>query len=178
MLATSLATGQASAIDPQRAERDAAEIVAKHDAFCRSPARPLSKRGLATCPIVDQLPSCEGLRAACEAERLQRAGNDDEASSRWLSDELRAVLVALGRTLVWLLLAALLVALAFPLIAALVRRRRERALAEGPARSEVPVARAAPEEDALLAEDDPEMPPRRAADLAPRPARGGLSSRT
>ena len=167
-LAVAFAAPHARAIDPARAERDAAEILSKQDAFCKSPARPMSKRGLATCPIAGELPACDGLRAACEEERLLKERRRADGKSRWLSDPLRAQLVAVGRVLIWVLLVGVVLALFVPLIAIFLRRRRERALAEPRATEASTRTGAAKPMEAPLSDEDPEVLLRRAAELEHR----------
>jgi hypothetical protein len=108
--------------------------------FCASPKLPLTPRMRALCPLASEVDGCEGLVAACkadasaaEAERLRR----DAERGKSATAQLLSALGFLAQGLVWLLIGLVLVAIAFPLVRALLRARRDKAVADAPARPNV-----------------------------------------
>jgi hypothetical protein len=96
--------------------------------FCSNPKPPFKDRQIELCPMAAELEGCEGLVAACKGEL--RAPPRTETSSSW-----KAILEALGylaKMLVWLLVLAAIALIAFPLIRAILRARRDQAVADAP----------------------------------------------
>jgi hypothetical protein len=134
-----------------------------HYAFCTKPKLPLSAHDRALCSLASSTTGCEGFAAACRDADRAEDDSENERDHSSLSDEARAALGMLGRSLVWLLVLGVIAAAAFPLLRALLRARRDRTIAKAPAPPNValPVARTilpAPEEsagaDAALREAD------------------------
>jgi hypothetical protein len=166
-LALAFTAGSAFAgprIDPDKVERDAAQVIRENDAFCTHPSRPLSVRARATCNSARELAHCEGLRAACDAERKSLEDAPKETPNL-LSEPFRAALSVVARALVWVVLAAVILAILIPLLSTLRRRRKESALAEKTEPTATPVAAPAPTEE-LLSDDDAETLLARAAEHA------------
>ena len=167
-VATSFAAPAAAALaDPSEAQAHAdAARAAEEMSFCRAPRKPLSPRARALCPTAREVPDCAGFVAACDAAQARRAPDVAPLAS------LRKLLGALAQGLVVLLAAAAVAAVAYPLVRALLRRRRDSSLADAQ-----PAARPAERVEAVSPElpvvDDAEAALRRADDLA----RGGELSR-
>jgi len=111
--------------------------------FCSAPKLPLSPRDRALCPLASQVDGCEALVAACKSdassaeEAVRRRRNADRGSGTWR--QVVGVLGFLAQGLVWLLIALVIAAIAVPLVRALLRARRDKALADAPVRPNVAV---------------------------------------
>lgn len=136
--ASALARPPGSLTAPQHVE------AARQDAqytFCSAPKLPLSPRQRALCPLASEVEGCEGLVAACkadassaaDAERLRRNAQRGKSATQ----QLLGALASLAQGLVWLLIAVVIAAIAFPLVRALLRARRDKAVADAPARPNV-----------------------------------------
>ncbi|MDB4942567.1 MAG: hypothetical protein JWP97_2101 [Labilithrix sp.] len=90
-------------------------------AFCARPRRPLGLRQRGLCSLASQVPRCEALQAACG-----EAPPKPESTRSRLTD----VLAAVGKILLWLLVLGVAAAVAFPLVRALLRARRDRRIAQ------------------------------------------------
>ena len=167
LLLALLSPASASALPPGSLTAPRDVELARQDpkyTFCSAPKLPLSPRQRALCPLASQVDGCEALVAACksdassaeEAERRRR--NAERESGTWR--QLVGALGFLAQGLVWLLIALVIAAIAFPLVRALLRARRDKALADAPVRPNV----AAPV--------DRPPPPRAEADLR---CRGGAT---
>jgi len=109
--------------------------------FCSAPKLPLSPRQRALCPLASEVDGCEGLVAACKSdassaadtERLRREAQRGKSATQ----QLLGALGSLAQGLVWLLIALVIAAIAFPLVCALLRARRDKAVADAPVRPNV-----------------------------------------
>lgn len=115
-----------AALDPSRANADVSRSVAERGyAFCRDPGEPLSYRARALCGHASQIPDCQGFAAACA--RADKASGEHPA--RGASDpsgaaaSVLAILGAISRMAVWLLVAAVVLAVLFPIARGLARMR-------------------------------------------------------
>ncbi|HRG97269.1 MAG TPA: hypothetical protein PLR99_13540, partial [Polyangiaceae bacterium] len=160
---TALTAPAAAALaDPSEAQANAdAARAAEAMSFCRAPRRPLSPRARALCPTARELPDCAGFVAACDAAQARRPAEGEGATLA----SLKRLLGALAQGLVVLLAAAALAALAYPIVQALRRRRRDASLADEPSTPKA-VERAEAASPELPAVDDAEAALRRADDLA------------
>ncbi len=95
--------------------------------FCRAPRTPLSARALALCPMAEDATDCAGLKAACHAALHKK----EQEKPSPIADSILHALGVLAHILVYLLVAAVLAAIAVPIVNALRKRRRDAALAEG-----------------------------------------------
>jgi hypothetical protein len=122
---TVAAPGSAGAVlDPSRAEVDAAEAIRGGAyTFCREPREPLSRRALALCPHAAEIPGCEGFAAACA--KTTPASPSRAPSWGGPLVGLPAILGSLAQATVWLLVAALFLAVLVPIVRALSKLRRE-----------------------------------------------------
>ncbi len=156
---------RATLADPSAAQANAdAARKAEAMSFCRAPRRPLAPRALALCPAARELPDCAGFAAACDAALAPKA---PEQHGELLAS-LKRALGLLAQALVYLLVAGVAFAIAYPIIQAIRRRRRDAALADTlPAASALPEAPGAPQD--LPTVDDADAALRHADDLA----RGG-----
>ena len=96
--------------------------------FCSTPKRPFKARQLELCSMAKELQDCEGLVAACKGELREPAKSD--RSSAWSS--IVEALGYLAKMLVWLLVLAAIALIAYPLIRAILRARRDQAVADAP----------------------------------------------
>jgi hypothetical protein len=121
--------GHAAAfMDPAHAASDVDSALREGDyAFCHKPREPLSWEARALCPHAASIPACEGLAAACARTEEPRQSRDLPA---WLVDTIGWLLAGVAQFVAWVLLPALVLALLWPAVRALVRLRRDRALAE------------------------------------------------
>jgi hypothetical protein len=160
-----------AALDPAHAQTDVTEAIReKAYPFCSKPREPLSQRALELCPAAGQIPDCEGFAAACA--KANAGTEDKEESSRHdFSGPWKAILSALGtlaQALVWLVVAALILAVLVPIVRALLRARRA---AEDTPAPEKPATVDATEPVPLPTSDE-ETLLRRAAELAARGENG------
>jgi len=91
--------------------------------FCARPETPLRPRVRALCPLASETPGCEAFAAACRADAEEAPAKPPEKPSS-------SVLGGIAQMLVWALVAALLLAAAYPLVLFIARRRRDASLAE------------------------------------------------
>ena len=99
--------------------------------FCQKPKRPLFSRQAELCSFSSDVEGCEGFAKACgEATKETK---DDAPSA------VSAALGSLAKGLVWILVIGVILAIALPLIRALLRARRDRQLADQPAAPNVAV---------------------------------------
>lgn len=102
--------------------------------FCAKPRAPLTMQQRELCPLAAEIDGCEALVAACKGEVPAEPKN----SSTW-----RSIVEALGtlaQLLVWVLVAVVIVAIGAPLVVALLRARRDKAVADAPKRPNVATA--------------------------------------
>jgi hypothetical protein len=166
--ALAVAPGAQAALDPTHAQKDVKEAMAeKAYPFCSKPREPLSSRARELCPAAGQIPNCEGFAAACAKASASHEDNKEESRRRDFSGPWKAILSALGmiaQALVWLVVAALILAVLIPIARALLRVRREK---EDEAAPDKPATAGAAEPVALPVSDE-EMLLRRAGELAAR----------
>jgi hypothetical protein len=174
LLASSSAPALA-ALDPARAQADADAVLLENDAFCKNPSRPLSPRARSLCDLAPEVPRCEGFAKACaeapeheklspeERRRLEREKEKKPESGDW-----RNALAAFARVAVWVLIALVVVAILFPIVQAILRRRRDKQLADAVPEPVVGTGPAPPPPEPVLIVDDPERLLARANDLAQR----------
>lgn len=125
------------------------------DAFCTHPPKPLrgSHRGM--CELASEVKGCEALVAACR----------DQEELKEPKGTLFEALASIAQKLVWLLVVAAIIAIAYPVLRALRRMRTDRSLSDQePGKAPVsPTAKAAPD---LQTVSDAEAALRAADDLA------------
>ena len=105
--------------------------------FCTQPKRPLFLRQHELCTLASELDDCQGFATACEdpaAVRESSKKDDSGASSIW------GGLGSVAQVLVWAMILGVLVAIAFPLVRAFLRSRRDRQLADAPPPANVALA--------------------------------------
>lgn len=126
-------------LDPSRAEKDARAATEKYG-FCRKPPKRLSPRAVLLCPHAKATPGCEGFAAACSD--LEKADTPTK-TPKWLEAILRA-LAPIAQVVMWILVAAVVLALVVPLVLAWLRSRRDKDLKDDdePAVARVEVAAA------------------------------------
>jgi len=137
-----LSPGVASArLDPSSASEDAKTALEKDSgAFCKQPSKPLTPRAVMLCAHAKEIPNCEGFAAACaELDKTEAP----KTPPKWLEKVFSAI-APIAQVLLWVLVVAVVLALAVPLIRAWFRHRRDKALADEPApkpaQIEVPAA--------------------------------------
>lgn len=119
-----------------------------HYTFCTTPKVPLSPREEDLCPLAKRVDGCEGFAAACRGELGSKAGRSGEKpeetavkhDDRSSSHEIAGALGAVAQGLVWLLMIGAVVAVAIPLVRAILRSRRDKAVADAPKPRNVAVA--------------------------------------
>ena len=118
-----------------------------HYTFCTAPKVPLSPRAEELCPLTKHLDGCEGFAAACRGELGARAGRSGETPDemtkhpdRTSSHELPGAVGTAAQGLVWMLVIGAVIAIAIPLVRAILRARRDKALADVPEPPNVAVA--------------------------------------
>lgn len=128
-LAGALACGAAAWAPPALAVMDPAHAQADVDAamrahaypFCLAPHEPLSGDALELCPHASSIPDCGGYAAACAKMTTPPSWS---LPSWWGMFALPPFLGVLFRVLMWLVVAALVLAILVPVVAAIVRYRR------------------------------------------------------
>jgi hypothetical protein len=147
-------------LDPSRAQTDV-EAAMKENAypFCRAPRTPVSYRARDLCPHASAIPDCAGFAAEC-AKTTTPPSSATPWWWRWFPKSLPipAFLGTAAQVLVWLLVAALVLAILVPIVRAIARMRREDSTREKkPERTLAAELEVAPElptttdEEALLA---------------------------
>jgi hypothetical protein len=155
-------------LDPSRASADVGDAMRENDyGFCKAPHEPLSSRAKDLCPHASEIPGCGGFVAACAPKPAPTTTATTTATSSPPSTRsgpsLHPIAVPGGlgmaaQVFVWLLVAALVIAVLVPIVRALARMRRDKALAD-PVRDkpaveqELPMAELVPttsDEDAIL----------------------------
>jgi hypothetical protein len=117
-----------------------------HYTFCKTPKVPLSPNDQELCPLARATEGCEGLVAACRGDldaKTKSGETSEDAAAKHRDPSSHTVpgaLGALAQGLVWLLMLAVVVAVAIPLVRALLRARRDKALADAPKPPNVAVA--------------------------------------
>ena len=133
-VAPALAAPAFAGLDPASAERDvSAARAAGSVEFCASPSRPLTSRARKLCPHAKEIPSCAGFAAACaEAETGGAARTTPTAAPTPKSStpSVAAGLGAIAQVIVWLLVAAIVGVVLMLVARALLRMRRDVALAD------------------------------------------------
>jgi hypothetical protein len=130
-------------LDPSRAAEDLRTALDKGgDSFCKNPSKPLTPRAVMLCAHAKEIPNCEGFAAACAALEKDDA---PKQPPKWL-DALLQVIAPLAKVLLWVVVVAVVLALAVPLIRAWLRTRRDRAVADEPAPKPAQIEVAAAEE--------------------------------
>ncbi|WP_394836190.1 hypothetical protein LVJ94_04690 [Pendulispora rubella] len=156
------AVGSSGLLDPARAEKDAPNVLRENNAFCKEPSRPLSFRARALCTVADRIPNCEGFTAACAAEHHAAMPEKPPEDESHFLEALKKILGQVATVVIWILIAAVMLALLFPLLRVVIRSRKDKALAD---QVEAPKPTTAvgtrPQAD-LLSEDDAEVLLRRA----------------
>ena len=120
-------------LDPTRAAKDVDAIRAEgKDTFCSKPSRPLSTRARQLCEHAAEIPGCDGLVAACKEPGAASKDAETAPDEKKPNDppHIPALLGELARYAVWLLVFAAIVAIAVPVVRALLRRRRDKSLSD------------------------------------------------
>lgn len=146
-----------------------------HYTFCTTPKVPLSSRDQELCPLAKHVDGCEGFAAACRGDVGSKAGRSGERPEEIASKPreptsshpLPGAIGAAAQGLVWLLMIAVVVAVAIPLVRAILRMRRDKAVADAPEPS-VAVATVVPAAPPPEAISDAEAALRDANDHAQR----------
>jgi hypothetical protein len=126
LLAVALALAPSVAhadLDPARAAKQA-EAATEKFGFCRKPPKKLSPRAVLLCPHAKATPGCNGFAAACdELDQHDKPLN----TPKWLESILR-LLAPVAQVVMWILVAAVVLALVVPLVLAWLRSRRDKDL--------------------------------------------------
>lgn len=134
VLATASVTARTAlaVMDPAHAQADVDAAMREHDyPFCREPHEPLSSRAIDLCPGASAIPGCTGYAAACaKATAPPPPSSWPPWWARWLS--IPPFIRTLAQAFVWLLVAALIVAVVIPIARGLARFRRKEALPPEP----------------------------------------------
>jgi hypothetical protein len=148
-------------LDPDRARVDTAAALRDDVSFCRAPHTPLSRRARALCPHADAIPDCRGFAAACAKADTEASSSQPPRRSRNPPPVNRlsipSFVATFARALVWLLVGGLVLVVLVPLVRALARMRRDKALTDparepaiAEARARAPDADSTTDEEALL----------------------------
>lgn len=163
------ATEHVGLADPERAPLDAEGAMRDGKvSFCKNPPEKLSARARRLCPAAGEIPGCEAFAKACAAP-APPATPGGASSPRRSSPELRApsALGAAAQVLVWLLVAAAIVAIAIPVIRAILKARADKKVADAPSPKAAAAAAEAPA-PVVPATSDAELLLRAAEDHARR----------
>jgi hypothetical protein len=138
-------------LDPSRAQADVDGAIHDKDfAFCRAPREPLSFDAIDLCPHAVSTPGCEGFAAACA--KLPKSKSNSDGWTPPPPPLAFGVLGSLAQALVWMLVAAIVLAVLVPIVRALARASKDRALSE-PERRAAPVPAKAIEEEVITDEE-------------------------
>jgi hypothetical protein len=157
-------------LDPARAQADADAVLVENDAFCKDPSRPLSPRARSLCDLAPEVPRCDGFAKACAeaAPDRQRATSKEEKENKADASSWRSSLAAFARLAVWVMLALVVAAIFVPVVQAVLRRRRDKQLADTEPARVIGTGPAPPPPEPILTTDDPERLLARASELARR----------
>jgi hypothetical protein len=129
VLATAAATARPAlaVMEPARAQADVDAAMREHDyPFCREPHEPLSSRAVDLCDHASAIPGCSGYVAACATATAPHPPPSTPWWLRWLT--IPPFIGTLAQGIVWLLVAALVIAVVVPIARGLARMRRKEAL--------------------------------------------------
>jgi hypothetical protein len=144
-------------LDPTRAQNDVEDAIhEKGYVFCSAPHEPLSEDDAAVCGHAKAIPECDGLARACAKLSVS------EDVARPPSPFLLGFLGNIAKAIVWMLVAAIVLAVIVPIVRALARARKDRPLSE-PERAASPEPRAVVDAETIA---DEEVLLRRAEQLA------------
>lgn len=133
--AGALVAPAARALDPEKAAPDVSAARSAGGAdFCASPPRPLPPRARRLCAHAKEIPSCEGFVAACadaEAGALRTAPSAAPGPSP-ASSVVASALGVVAQLVVWALVIGVVAIVAVLVVRALLRMRRDVALADPP----------------------------------------------
>ncbi len=147
-------------MDPAHAQADVDAAMRAHAySFCRAPHEPLSPDAVELCPHASAIPDCAGYATACAKMTTPPSWS---LPSWWGIFSLPSFLGVIFQVLMWLVVAALVLAILVPVVAAIVRyRRRDDARAKKADKPSVAAAAeplaelvATSDEEALLARAD------------------------
>ena len=132
-----------AALDPTHAEADVDDAMAKQAyPFCRAPHEPLSSRAIDLCPHASSIPDCAGFAAACARAAAAKPPSLPPWWMGWLSFPPFIGLIA--QVTVWVVIAALVIAILVPIVRGFLRLRRQEEPGEKkdiePARAPSPLA--------------------------------------
>lgn len=135
VLAISLAHASVAHAEPEpptsrtNAAREASRAAMRETAyrFCSAPPTPLGPDQKALCPLAKDLEGCEALVRACEAAPVVEEHEEHGA--------LLDALASLARAFAWLLVVAVVIAVAIPLVRGLLQAKRDKAVREVNVRS-------------------------------------------
>ncbi|HTQ45489.1 MAG TPA: hypothetical protein VMI75_22175, partial [Polyangiaceae bacterium] len=106
-------------MDPAHAQADVDAAMRAHAyTFCRAPHEPLSADAIELCPHASTIPDCAGYAAACAKATTPPSW---KLPSWW---GMFSFLGVVFQVLMWLVVAALVLAILVPVVAAIVRYRR------------------------------------------------------
>ena len=122
--ATAASAPALGALDPTHAQADVDDAMRKQAyPFCRAPREPLSSRALDLCPHASAIPDCAGFAAACAKATAAKPPSAPPWWMGWLS--LPPFIGLIAQVTVWLVIAALVIAILVPIVRGLMRLRRQ-----------------------------------------------------
>jgi hypothetical protein len=151
-------------MDPAHAQADVDAAMRAHGyTFCRAPHEPLSPDAIELCSHASSIPDCAGYAAACSKTTTPPSWS---LPKWWGMFSLPPFLGVVFQVLMWLVVAALVLAILVPVVAAIVRyRRRDDARAK---KADTPSVTAAEPLAEIVATGDEEALLARADELAAR----------
>ena len=116
-------------LDPARAQADVDSAIHEGDyPFCRAPRTPLSHEARRLCPHATEIPACAGFEAECVKATTPPPSSSSSSSWNWpwfkSSLSIPSFVGTAAEVLVWLLVAALVIAILIPIVRAIARIRR------------------------------------------------------
>jgi len=113
-----------AALDPTHAQADVDDAMAKKAyPFCHAPHEPLSSRAIDLCPHASAIPDCAGFAAACAKAAAAKPPSLPPWWMGWLS--LPPFIGLVAQVTVWVVIAALVIAILAPIARGLMRLRRQ-----------------------------------------------------
>jgi hypothetical protein len=114
-------------MDPAHAQTDVDASMREHDyPFCRDPHEPLSPEAIDLCGHASAIPGCAGYAAACARATAPSPPSSPPWWLHWLT--IPPFIGTLAMWFVWLLVAALVIAVVIPIARGLARMRRREVL--------------------------------------------------
>ncbi len=116
-------TARATSLSAERADDDVKALRDDgRDGFCSAPPERLSEHAAELCPMAKEVAGCEALVARCKGEVAEKPKAPDVSFLEKLGP--------IAQVLMWVLIAVMIVGIGYPLLLAILKARRDQAVAD------------------------------------------------